>query len=204
MIILVATCGIYGKIRVRTLLITERAVEFWHVFLAKWSVKDEQKRIFGNPEKPACRSDAGGQSSSTYQVLWRLYTVSGTWRTFRAGSTAGTLIDTDDGSTQEDYGEYSSYGSSYGNETELPHQQEKRWKKVIDLSTWHGRAVVIAAAAVIIILLILIIGVAIPFFIILAIILYFLSWLKKRNNQWKSMQGFRKETLRKILKILKI
>ena len=28
MIILVATCGIYGKIRVRTLLITERAVEF--------------------------------------------------------------------------------------------------------------------------------------------------------------------------------
>ena len=83
----------------------------------------------------------------------------------------------------EDYGEYSSYGSSYGNETELPHQQEKRWKKVIDLSTWHGRAVVIAAAAVIIILLILIIGVAIPFFIILAIILYFLSWLKKRNDQ---------------------
>ena len=42
---------------------------------------------------------------------------------------AKTLIDTDDGSTQEDYGEYSSYGSSYGNETELPHQQEKRWKK---------------------------------------------------------------------------
>ena len=30
---------------------------------------------------------------------------------------AKTLIDTDDGSTQEDYGEYSSYGSSYGNET---------------------------------------------------------------------------------------
>lgn len=83
---------------------------------------------------------------------------------------AKTLIDTDD-------------GSSYGNETELPHQQEKRWKKVIDLSTWHGKAVVIAAAAVIIVLLILIIGVAIPFFIILAIILYFLSWLKKRNDQ---------------------
>ena len=27
---------------------------------------------------------------------------------------AKTLIDTDDGSAQEDYGEYSSYGSSYG------------------------------------------------------------------------------------------
>lgn len=37
-------------------------------------------------------------------------------------------------------------------------------EKVIDLSTWHGRAVVIAAAAVIIILLILIIGVALPFY----------------------------------------
>ena len=101
---------------------------------------------------------------------------------------AKTLIDTDDGSTQEDYGEYSSYGSSYGNETELPHQQEKRWKKVIDLSTWHGRAVVIAAAAVIIVLLILIIGVAIPFFIILAIILYFLfleNPLVKSYNDYK-------------------
>lgn len=193
MIILVATCGIYGKIRVRTLLITERAVEFWYVFLAKWSVEDEQKRIFGNPERPACRADAGGQSSSTYQVLWRLYTVSGTWRTFRAGGTAGTgdphliaktLIDTDDGSTQEDYGEYSSYGSSYGNETELPHQQEKRWKKVIDLSTWHGRAVVIAAAAVIIILLILIIGVAIPFLLFLQLFfIFFHGWRKEMINE---------------------
>ena len=96
---------------------------------------------------------------------------------------AKTLIDTDDGSTQEDYGEYSSYGSSYGNETEFPHQQEKRWKKVIDLSTWHGKAIVIVAAAVAIILLVLLIGAVLPFFIILAIILYFLSWLKKRNNQ---------------------
>ena len=69
MIILVATCGIYGKIRVRTLLITERAVEFLYVFLAILSVKNEQIRFFVNPEKPACRADAGGQSSSTYQVL---------------------------------------------------------------------------------------------------------------------------------------
>lgn len=96
---------------------------------------------------------------------------------------AKTLIDTDDGSTQEDYGKYSSYGSSYGSEMDPPPQPEKKWKKVLDLSTWHGKAIVIVAAIVAIILLILVIGAVLPFFIILAIILYFLSWLKKRNNQ---------------------
>lgn len=98
---------------------------------------------------------------------------------------AKTLIDTDDGSAQEDYGEYSSYayGSSYGSKMDPPPQPEKKWKKVLDLSTWHGKAIVIVAAAVAIILLVLLIGAVLPFFIILAIILYFLSWLKKRNNQ---------------------
>lgn len=46
-------------------------------------------------------------------------------------------------------------------------------EKVIDLSTWHGRAVVIAAAAVIIVLLILIIGVAIPFLLFLQLFFIF-------------------------------
>ena len=96
---------------------------------------------------------------------------------------AKTLIDTDNGSAQEDYGEYSSYGSSYGSKMDPPPQPEKKWKKVLDLSTWHGKAIVIVAAAVAIILLVLLIGAVLPFFIILAIILYFLSWLKKRNNQ---------------------
>ena len=67
--------------------------------------------------------------------------------------------------------------------TELPLQLEIRLKKVFDLSTWHGKAIVIVAAAVAIILLVLLIGAVLPFFIILAIILYFLSWLKKRNDQ---------------------
>ena len=95
---------------------------------------------------------------------------------------AKTLIDTDDGSTQEDYGEYSSYGG-YDSTAEQPRQPEKRWKKVLDLSTWHGKAIVIAVAVVAVILIVLVIGAVLPFFIILAIILYFLSWLKKRNNQ---------------------
>lgn len=96
---------------------------------------------------------------------------------------AKTLIDTDDGSAQEDYGEYSSYGGSYDSRKETPEQPEKRWKKVIDLSTWQGRAIVIAGAVVAIILIVLVIGAVLPFFIVLAIILYFLSWLKKRSNR---------------------
>lgn len=193
MIILVATCGIYGKIRVRTLLITERAVEFWYVFLAKWSVEDEQKRIF-----EILRSQLAGQMQEGKAAAHIRYYEDYIQSQVRGGRSeqevlqelgdphliAKTLIDTDDGSTQEDYGEYSSYGSSYGNETELPHQQEKRWKKVIDLSTWHGRAVVIAAAAVIIILLILIIGVAIPFLLFLQLFfIFFHGWRKEMINE---------------------
>lgn len=94
---------------------------------------------------------------------------------------AKTLIDTDDGSTQEDYGEYSSYGG-YDNTAEQPWQPEKRWKKVLDLSTWQGKAVVIIGAVLAIILIVLVIGAVLPFFIILVIILSFLSWLKKRNH----------------------
>lgn len=191
MIILVATCSIYGKIRVRTLLITEQEsfdMYFWQNGVQKMNRKEFLEIL---------RSQLAGQMQEGKAAAHIRYYEDYIQSQVRGGRSeqevlqelgdphliAKTLIDTDDGSTQEDYGEYSSYGSSYGNETELPHQQEKRWKKVIDLSTWHGRAVVIAAAAVIIILLILIIGVAIPFFIILAIILYFLSWLKKRNDQ---------------------
>lgn len=92
---------------------------------------------------------------------------------------AKTLIDTDPGSTQEEYAEYSSYGST----TETPPQPEKRWKKWLDLSTWQGKAIVIAGAAIAILLLILVIGAVLPFFIVLAIILSILSWLKKRNDK---------------------
>lgn len=96
---------------------------------------------------------------------------------------AKTLIDTDGGSVQEDYGEYSSYGESYDSRTDTPEQPEKRWKKVIDLSTWQGKAIVIVGAVIAIILIVLVIGAVLPFFIVLAIVLYFLSWLKKRNNR---------------------
>ena len=91
---------------------------------------------------------------------------------------AKTLIETEDSQPQAGYGQYSSYGSG----VEESVQPEKRWKKILDLSTWQGKAVVIAGAAVIIILLILVIGAVLPFFIIFAIILSVLSWLKKRYS----------------------
>lgn len=91
---------------------------------------------------------------------------------------ARTLIDKDEGSSQKEYGQYSSCGSGM----EPPPQPEKKWKKYLDFSTWQGKAVVIIAAGIAIFFLVMIIGAVLPFIIVLAIILSFLSWLKKRNN----------------------
>ncbi len=91
---------------------------------------------------------------------------------------ARTLIEAEGDQYQEDYGQYSSYGT----DVKRPVQPEKKWKKILDLSTWQGKAIVIAGAAVVIALLILIIGAVLPFFIILAIILSILSWIKKHTN----------------------
>ena len=81
---------------------------------------------------------------------------------------AKTLIETEDSQPQAGYGQYSSYGSG----VEESVQPEKRWKKILDLSTWQGKAVVI----------LLVIGAVLPFFIVLTIVLSILSWIKKRTN----------------------
>lgn len=89
---------------------------------------------------------------------------------------AKTLIDTDADAQDmyEDYGAYSETGME-------PPIQEKKWKRYLDLSTWYGKAIVIVAATAAVIGLIAVIGTILPFFVILAVILYFLSWLKKRH-----------------------
>ena len=91
---------------------------------------------------------------------------------------AKTLIDTEGDTVDEEYGAYSSCGSGL----EPPPQPEKRWKKVLDLSTWSGKLVVIVAAVVAIILLLIVIGAVLPFFIILIIILSVISWFTKRSH----------------------
>lgn len=89
---------------------------------------------------------------------------------------AKTLLDTDTG--EEVYEESRSYSESdtgdYGN------QEEKNWKKKLNLSTWYGKLIVIAAAAVIIFLLISVLAAVLPFLIVLAVILYLISRWRKR------------------------
>lgn len=89
---------------------------------------------------------------------------------------AKTLLDTDTG--EEVYEESRSYSESdagnYGN------QEEKTWKKKLDLSTWYGKLIVIAAAAVVIFLLISVLAAVLPFLIVLAVILYLISRCRKR------------------------
>lgn len=89
---------------------------------------------------------------------------------------AKTLLNTDTG--EEVYEESRSYSESdtggYGN------QEEKNWKKKLDLSTWYGKLIVIAAAAVVIFLLISVLAAVLPFLIVLAVILYLISRWRKR------------------------
>lgn len=89
---------------------------------------------------------------------------------------AKTLLDTDTG--EEVYEESRSYSESdagnYGN------QEEKTWKKKLDLSTWYGKLIVIAAAVVVIFLLISVLAAVLPFLIVLAVILYLISRWRKR------------------------
>ena len=92
---------------------------------------------------------------------------------------AKTLIDTSADDGQEEYEEYTSEGYSEGGQA--PERQQAKWKKYIDLSTWYGKAIVIAAAILAIMVIIAVIGTTLPFFLMLAVILYVLSWLKKRR-----------------------
>lgn len=90
---------------------------------------------------------------------------------------AKTLIDTNVEDGTESYEEYQSYGSDYFQEEQNPQVKKRR----LDLSTWYGKAIVIVCAAAIVIALIAIIGTVLPFFIAFALIMYLLSWFKKRH-----------------------
>lgn len=97
---------------------------------------------------------------------------------------AKTLIDTDDstnvydesGYTEESYGsdEYAGSGST-GNTT------GKTRSFRLDLSTWYGKAIVIAIAVIIVILLATVLVAVAPFVITFGIVLYLISWFKKRR-----------------------
>ena len=98
---------------------------------------------------------------------------------------AKTLIDTDDstdvydesGYTGESYGsdEYAGSGGSSGNTT------GKTRSFRLDLSTWYGKTIVIAIAVIIVILLATVLVAVAPFVITFCIVLYLISWFKKRR-----------------------
>lgn len=95
---------------------------------------------------------------------------------------AKTLLDTDADAGQGNYEEYSTYtDSSYGTGYNQQDAGVKRTHK-LDLSTWYGKLIVIAIAAAVVFLLITIIGAVLPFFVVLAVILFIISQLKKRGG----------------------
>ena len=51
----------------------------------------------------------------------------------------------------------------------------------LDLSTWYGKAIVIAVAVVIVILLTTVLVAVAPFLITFGVILYLISWFRKRK-----------------------
>lgn len=91
---------------------------------------------------------------------------------------AKTLLDTDTGG--EVYEESRSYSQSEAEAYEK--QKETQWKKKyrLDLSAWYGKLIVIAAAAVVVFLLVSVVAAVLPFLIILAAVLYFISRWRKR------------------------
>ncbi len=89
---------------------------------------------------------------------------------------AKTLLDTDTG--EEVYEESRSYSESDTGDYEK--QEEKNWKKKLNLSTWYGKLIVIAAAAAIIFLLISVLAAVLPFLIVLAVVLYLISRWRKQ------------------------
>lgn len=96
---------------------------------------------------------------------------------------ARTLIDTDDGTEVYDESGYAeeSYGSDdyAGNSTRNAAGKTKSFK--LDLSTWYGKAIVIAIAVIIVILLATVLVAVAPFVITFGIVLYLISWFKKRR-----------------------
>lgn len=93
---------------------------------------------------------------------------------------AKTLIDTNTDDGTEVYDDYQeSYYEGYSDTESTPQPRVKTHR--INFSTWYGKAFVILCAVLAVITLIAIIGTVLPFFIVFALILYFLSWWKKRH-----------------------
>lgn len=95
---------------------------------------------------------------------------------------AKTLLDTDidNGIYEEEASSSQGYSRGSYNSQSTDSASSRRWYKKLDLSTWYGKLIVIATAALIIFLLVTVLTAVAPFFIMLAIVLFVLSKLRKR------------------------
>lgn len=90
---------------------------------------------------------------------------------------AKTLLETDPGPVPDEVYEQ---GTPY---SQTPPQEEKTgWKKYLDLSTWYGKLIVILVVGLILFALITVLTAVLPFFIILGVILYIISQIRKRRS----------------------
>ncbi len=95
---------------------------------------------------------------------------------------ARTLIDTDDGTEVYDESGYTeeSYGADdYADSSAEVRPAARSYK--LDLSTWYGKAIVIAVAVMMVILLTTVLVAVAPFLITFGVILYLISWFRKRK-----------------------
>lgn len=89
---------------------------------------------------------------------------------------AKTLIDTETESVSKSQviDEQTNRGSE---SSEIPRHHHYR----LDLSTWYGKLIVILAAAVAVALLFMVLSFMIPFLLAAAVILFLISWIRKRR-----------------------
>ena len=90
---------------------------------------------------------------------------------------ARTLIDTDPAETVYEDGSdhYHSYADEFGQQEEQP---GSRRTHILDFSTWYGKAIGIVLGIVILMILFRLLIVAIPFFLLLAVVLFVISKIK--------------------------
>lgn len=90
---------------------------------------------------------------------------------------ARTLLDTDVDDGQEDYAEYSTYSENAGDTENVSGNHTRVWR----FDTWYSKLLGIVLLLIIVFLLFHILVAVIPFFAVLAVILFIISLIKNRS-----------------------
>ena len=90
---------------------------------------------------------------------------------------ARTLLDTDVDSGQLDYEEYSTYSDDVQNTQSSGHNHVHVWR----FDTWYSKLLGVVILLIVVFLLFHILVAVIPFFAVLALILFIVSLIKNRN-----------------------